>query len=193
MNVFRKIITAIYPLRMRISNLTGIGIRIYKNENNVAAKDNFYSLKASLSTGQEINFKQFRNQKVLIVNLASQCGFTPQYAELETLHKKDENLVILGFPANNFGKQEPGSDMEINNFCKINYGVTFPIFKKNDVKGNSKQPVYQWLTDKNKNGWNNIEPQWNFYKYLVDENGNLSEIYSSSISPLRISFDNRKQ
>ncbi|MGN6530478.1 MAG: glutathione peroxidase [Ginsengibacter sp.] len=167
-----------------------MGIQIYKNENNVAAKQNFYSLKARLSTGEEINFARFKNQKVLIVNLASECGFTPQYAELEKLYKKDKNLIILGFPANNFGKQEPGTDMEINNFCKINYGVTFPLFQKNNVIGNSKQPVYQWLTDKNKNGWNGTEPRWNFYKYLIDENGNLSGIYSPSISPLDISFDN---
>lgn len=186
MNIFQKIVTAAYPFRMKISKLTGMGIRIHKNENNVTARESFYSLKAKSSTGEEVNFEQFKNQKVLIVNVASECGFTPQYAALEELHQKDRTLAILGFPANNFGKQEPGNDSEINNFCKINYGVTFPLFQKNDVIGNSKQPVYQWLTDRNKNGWNDIEPTWNFYKYLVDENGNLAAIYSSSVSPLDI-------
>ncbi len=186
MNIFRKIITATYPLRMRVSKLMGMGIRIYENENNVAAQENFYSLKATLSTGGEVNFTQFKNQKVLIVNVASACGFTPQYTTLEKLNQKDRSLAILGFPSNNFGNQEPGNDTEINHFCKINYDLTFPLFQKNDVKGNSKQPVYQWLTDKNKNGWNDFEPKWNFYKYLIDENGNLSGVYSSSVSPFDI-------
>ena len=186
MDIFRKIINVAYPIRMRISKLTGMGIRIYKNKYNVPPKESFYSLKASLNTGEEINFDRYKNQKILIVNLASECGFTPQYAELEKLYKQDKNLVILGFPANNFGKQEPGNDTEINNFCKINYGVTFPVFKKNDVKGNLKQPVYQWLTDKDKNGWNTIGPQWNFNKYLIDQDGNLSKIFSSSVSPFQI-------
>lgn len=186
MAIFRKIITAAYPLQMKIARVTGLGIQIYENENNVIANESFYSLKATLNTGEEIHFDRYKNQKVLIVNLASKCAFTPQYTELEKLYEKDGNLVILGFPSNNFGKQEPGNDAEINNFCKINYGITFPIFKKNNIKGNSKQEVYKWLTDKNKNAWNDIEPQWNFYKYLIDENGNLSKIFSSSVSPLDI-------
>ena len=100
--------------------------------------------------------------------------------------KQNKQIIILGFPSNNFGKQEPGTDKEIAEFCKVNFGVTFPLFKKDDVKGNSKQPVYQWLTDKNKNGWNDVEPQWNFYKYLVDEKGNLANVFSSSVSPMEI-------
>ena len=121
-------------------------------------------------------------REVLIVNLASQCGFTPQYKELENLYQQNY-IVILGFPSNNFGGQEPGSDEEIAKFCKINYGVTFPVFKKNDVKGNTKQSVYKWLTNKNKNGWNDMEPKWNFYKFLIDENGRLAKIFSSSNAP----------
>jgi glutathione peroxidase len=175
---------------MRVSKLTRIGIKIYKNEDKVIAKESFYSLKATLITGEEIYFDRFKNQQVLIVNVASECGFTPQYAQLEKLYKNDERLIILAFPSNNFGEQEPANDSEINSFCKRNYGVTFPVFKKNDVAGKSKQPVFQWLTDKNKNGWNETEPDWNFYKYLVDENGNLSAIYSSSVSPLDICVHN---
>lgn len=171
---------------MRVSKLTGIGIHIAENKNEVAAKDNFYSLKAIMNNGEEIPFEKYKNIKILIVNLASQCGFTPQYAQLESLHRNNKNIIILGFPANNFGAQEPGSDNDIASFCKLNYGVSFPIFKKNDVKGNSKQPVYEWLTDKNKNGWNELEPEWNFYKYLIDEKGNLSKVFSSSVSPLNI-------
>ncbi|HEY5461866.1 MAG TPA: glutathione peroxidase [Hanamia sp.] len=186
MNFIRKIIKAIYPIQMGVSKLTGIGIHIAENKNEVVAKDSFYSLKAIMNNGEEISFEKYKNKKVLIVNLASQCGFTPQYAQLESLHTNNKDIIILGFPANNFGAQEPGSDDDIANFCKLNYGVSFPIFKKNDVKGNSKQPVYEWLTDKNKNGWNILEPQWNFYKYLIDEKGNLSKVFSSSVSPLNI-------
>ncbi len=183
MNLKRKILTSVYPLQMKLSKLTGMGINVYENKDKVAAPVNFYSLKATLNNGEEISFERFKDKKVLIVNLASLCGFTPQYTELQELYEKAEGLVILGFPANNFGEQEPGSDAEIGNFCKLNYGVTFPLFKKDDVTGNHKQFVYEWLSDKYKNGWNDIEPKWNFYKYLVDENGNLEKVFSSSVSP----------
>ncbi len=183
MSLKRKIITSIYPLQMKLSKLTGMGINVFENKSKVTAPQSFYSLKANLNSGEEISFERFKNKKVLIVNLASLCGFTPQYEELQALYEKAENLVILGFPANNFGGQEPGSDADIGNFCKLNYGVTFPLFKKADVNGNEKQPVYQWLTNKSKNGWNDEEPKWNFYKYLVDENGNLESVSSSSVLP----------
>lgn len=173
---------------MKLSKLTGMGIRILENKENVLPQESFYSLKARLGNGEEINFDNFKNKKVLVVNLASQCGFTPQYAELEKLNQLNKDLVILGFPSNNFGGQEPGSDSEISGFCKINFGVTFPLFKKGEVKGNLKQPVYQWLTDKNKNGWNDEAPKWNFYKYLINENGILTKVFSSSVSPLDIEF-----
>ncbi len=93
---------------------------------------------------------------------------------------------MLGFPSNDFGGQEPGTDEEIENFCKVNFGVTFPLFKKDQVKGDNKQPVYQWLSDAAKNGWNNKQPSWNFYKYLIDEEGNLDKIFSSAVSPTEI-------
>lgn len=183
MSIIRSIIASTYSLRMKISKLTGMGIYIRENRNKVNPPENFYSLKANSNSGQEISFERYKGKKVLIVNLASQCGFTPQYEELESLHQRNKDLVILGFPANNFGAQEPGSDKEIAEFCKLNFGVTFPLFKKDNVKGNAKQPVYEWLSDKNKNGWNNMEPHWNFYKYLIDEKGSLSKVYSSSVSP----------
>jgi glutathione peroxidase len=188
MSLLSKIITTLYSLRMRISKLTGLGIKTQVNTTNKNAPINFYLLKATTNKGEEVSFENYRGKRVLIVNLASQCGFTPQYAELEQLHQQNKDLVILGFPSNNFGAQEPGSDAEIAEFCKINYGVTFQLFKKNDVKGNNKQPVYQWLSDESKNGWNHEEPKWNFYKYLIDENGNLLNVFSSSVSPLDISL-----
>ncbi len=192
MSVIKDLIASTYNLRMKFSKLTGMGIDIAGNKNDTKASLNFYSLKATANTGEEINFEKYKGSKVLLVNLASQCGYTPQYAELEELHQQDRNFIILGFPSNNFGSQEPGSDADIAQFCKMNYGVTFQLFKKGDVKGKDQQLVYQWLSDKNKNGWNNKSPRWNFYKYLVDENGNLSKIFSSSVSPLDIELSVRR-
>lgn len=182
----RNLIKYIYPLLMKISKLKGVKLNEMENKNNIQAPVNFYSLKAITNSGEEIQFEKFNGKKVLLVNLASQCGYTPQYAELEQLHQQNKDITILGFPANNFGAQEPGTDKEIAEFCQLNYGVTFQLFKKDDVKGENRQPVYDWLCDANKNGWNNEEPKWNFNKYLVDENGNLSKVLSSSVSPLDI-------
>lgn len=183
MNFFRKIINQTYPIRTWFSKVTGLGIEVFENENKEPAIESFYSLKAILNSGEEISFEMFRGKKVMLVNVASECGFTPQYAELEKLYQQNK-ITVLGFPSNNFGGQEPLNDENIATFCNVNFGVTFPIFKKNDVTGLEKQTVYKWLTDPGKNGWNEQEPKWNFYKYLVDENGNLAKIFSSSVSPL---------
>ncbi|MGH2646384.1 MAG: glutathione peroxidase [Ginsengibacter sp.] len=188
MSLIKKVIVFTYSIRMKISKLTGLGIRVGANNSNKNALVNFYSLKAITISGEEIRFERYQHKKILIVNLASRCGYTPQYNELEQLHQQNKNVIILGFPSNNFGGQEPGSDQEIAKFCSINYGVTFQLFKKNDVKGKNKQPVYRWLSDAGKNGWNNEEPRWNFYKYLIDENGNLLNVFSSSVSPLHITL-----
>lgn len=186
MPLFRKIINATYPLRMKLARLTGKGILIVENKNAIPPPISFYSLTATLNSGEIISFEKFKGKKVLIVNLASECGYTQQYAELERMYQQNKEIEILGFPANNFGEQEPGNDDEIAQFCKINFGVTFPLFKKDEVKGNLKQPIYEWLTDKNKNGWNEMEPKWNFYKYLIDEKGNLSKVLSSAVTPSMI-------
>ena len=189
MSLLKKLISIYYPLRMKLSKLTRKGIKMKEHTGSDNAPVKFYSLQATTNAGQVIEFEKYRGKKVLLVNLASRCGFTPQYAELEKLHEQNKGITILGFPSNNFGGQEPGSDEEIAEFCKINYGVTFQLFKKGDVKGIHRQPVYEWLTDDKKNGWNREEPQWNFYKYLVDEAGNLSGVFSSSVSPLDIPIE----
>lgn len=187
MGILKKIITGFYGLRMKTSKLTGLGISKQLNDEKIKAQISFYSLEAKANNGEIINFEKFRGKKILVVNLASQCGFTPQYNELEELHMHNKNkIIVLGFPSNDFGGQEPGTDEQIEQFCKVNFGVTFPLFKKDKVKGINKHPVYQWLCDAKKNGWNNQEPSWNFYKYLVDEQGNLDKIFSSSVSPLQI-------
>lgn len=136
-------------------------------------------------TGEMIDLSDFKGKKMLIVNTASECGYTPQYADLQKLHETyGGKVAILGFPANNFGGQEPGSNQEIASFCKENYGVSFQMFEKISVKGDDMDELYQWLTDKEQNGWNEDEPNWNFCKYLVDEDGKLMKFYASGVNPM---------
>lgn len=149
-----------------------------------AAMNSFFELKMKSIDGNLIDFSTYRGKKVLVVNVASECGYTPQYADLQKLQDEyKDKLVVLGFPCNQFGSQEPGSSEEIKTFCSKNYGITFPLFEKADVKGVNKSAVYQWLTDKNLNGWNETEPQWNFNKYLIDENGLLIAYFPSKVKP----------
>jgi glutathione peroxidase len=119
------------------------------------------------------------------VNVASECGYTPQYKNLQTLHEKyGEKLAVIGFPANNFGAQEPGSSEEIKTFCQKNYGVTFQMMEKISVKGADMHPLYKWLSTKELNGTCDDAPKWNFGKYLVDENGNVIKFFGSKVDPL---------
>jgi glutathione peroxidase len=135
--------------------------------------------------GQDVNLSVYKGKKILIVNVASECGYTPQYKGLEELYEKfKDKLVILGFPANNFGAQEPGTNDEIKKFCENEYKVTFPMFSKISVIGDERNEIYKWLTTKELNGWNDKAPTWNFCKYLVDENGKLSKFYSFRVEPL---------
>jgi glutathione peroxidase len=144
-----------------------------------------YDFKMASINGDDLDFKQYKGKKLLIVNTASECGYTPQYEDLQNLHEMHgDKIVILGFPANNFGGQEPGTDMEIASFCKENYGVTFQMFSKISVKGSDMAPLYRWLTDKSKNGWNEEAPNWNFCKYYINEKGELMNFYASAIKPM---------
>ena len=143
-----------------------------------------YDFKVKDLSGNVIDFSTFKGKNILIVNTASECGFTPQYADLEELYKKERNrLVVVGFPTDDFGGQEPGTNEEIGNFCKKNYGVTFPIAEKITVKGPAKAPIYDWLTSREKNGVADAEISWNFNKFLIDENGKLLKKFESKISP----------
>ena len=186
MGLVDRLIASSYDFRMKFSRKTGLGISVKSCPDGATAPVDFYSLSARTAAGAMLYFKDFGGRKILLVNLASKCGFTPQYKELQTLHLQSPSLVILGFPSNNFGGQEPGSNEEIARFCDINYHITFPVMEKGDVRGPARQPVYQWLTDPANNGWNAQEPKWNFYKYLVDETGRLVQVISSSVSPLDI-------
>lgn len=148
------------------------------------APPTIHSFKVKSLTGGEIDFSQFKGKKILVVNTASKCGFTPQYDALEKLYENyKDKLVIVGFPCNQFGGQEPGTAEEIETFCKKNYGVTFPLAEKIDVKGNDISPVYKWLCNKSENGVLDATISWNFNKFLLDENGKLIAHFDSKVKP----------
>ena len=144
----------------------------------------FYDYEAQAIDGLTISMEKYRGKKILIVNVASKCGFTPQYKDLQALHEiYGENLAVLGFPSNDFLWQEPGTNAEIQKFCRTNYGVTFQMFEKIHVKGKNQHPIYKWLSDSNLNGWNDDVPSWNFCKYLVDEKGMLLKYFNMRTAP----------
>jgi glutathione peroxidase len=185
MTLRQKFLKAVYPAlmwytRLRSKNVTGL-----KNEVKQPAIS-FYTLKGTLNNGTQLDFSSLKGKKVMLVNTASDCGFTRQYDALQKLYEEyKDKLVIIGFPANDFKEEEKGTDEEIAEFCKLNFGVTFPLMKKSVVKKNAEQNgVFKWLTDSTLNGWNNKPPAWNFSKYIVNEEGVLTNYFGSSISPL---------
>ena len=145
----------------------------------------FYGYSAVSIDGDTIRMEEYKDRKILLVNVASKCGYTPQYKELEQLHKNHSNeLIVLGFPSNDFLWQEPGSNDEIKTFCQRKYGVSFQMFEKIHVKGKKQHSLYKWLSDSELNGWNNKSPSWNFCKYLIDEKGELIDFFPSRVKPL---------
>jgi len=183
MSIRQRLLKAIYPLSMSASKGT-MGVKRW-NDKKVAPKRSFYDLHFRSNKGQEISMADFKGKKVLIVNTASDCGYTHQYEDLEKLYKGNANkLVVIGFPANDFKEQEKGSDADIEKFCQLNYGVTFPLAKKEAVVLPGQQPVFKWLSNQEENGWNDKQPQWNFCKYLVDENGVLLGYFGPAVSPV---------
>ena len=158
---------------------------IILNTKNIAPKKSFYELEAISIDGKKISFDQYKNKKILIVNVASKCGYTYQYEGLQKLQDiYQDKVIVLGFPANDFFNQESGSNEEIEEFCETNYGITFPMFEKTTTKGKKQSPIYQWLTNKDFNGWNAQRPTWNFCKYLVNEKGELVGFFDSKVKPL---------
>ncbi len=149
------------------------------------AQKSFYDFKVKDIKGNDFALSTLKGKKVLVVNTASKCGFTPQYEQLQELYEKygGGDFTIIGFPANNFKQQEPGSNKEIAEFCQQNYGVEFPMMEKISVKGDDMHPLYQWLTQKSKNGVLDSEVTWNFQKYLIDEKGNLVEMIEPKVKP----------
>lgn len=149
------------------------------------AQTSFYDFTVEDISGEDYPLSQLKGKKVLVVNTASKCGFTPQYEGLQQLYEKygGDDFVIIGFPANNFAKQEPGTNEEIASFCKLNYGVTFPMMAKISVKGDDQHPLYNWLTEKRENGVENSKVSWNFQKYMIDEKGQLVGHLAPTVKP----------
>lgn len=154
-------------------------------ETSIQQGEGIYQYKVTDLYGDEFDFSSLKGKKIMVVNTASECGLTPQYEGLQKLYDsyKDKNFVIVGFPANNFGGQEPGSDQQIAAFCKENYGVSFPMMSKISVKGSDMHEVYHFLTEKNKNGLQDSEVAWNFQKYLINEQGQLEKVVSPKTLP----------
>lgn len=147
---------------------------------NTNKMSDFYSFQLKALDGEEIDFSRYKGKKVLLVNVASECGYTPQYADLQQLHETyGDKVAVLGFPANNFGNQESGSNQQIADFCQKNYGVDFQMFSKISVKGKDQHPLYEWLREQS-----GQEPSWNFCKYLLDENGEVLGFYPSGVNPM---------
>ena len=161
----------------------------YFSDNNDVVDSNlsniFYDYNAFTIDGDNVEMSVYKGKKILVVNVASKCGYTYQYEDLQRLYEQySDDLVVLGFPSNDFLWQEPGKNEHIKEFCSTKYGVTFPMFGKVSVKKNKKQhPIYSWLSNQIFNGWNNKAPSWNFYKYLINEEGDLINVFSSKVTP----------
>jgi len=175
----------VYPVFVNYKNASGKNKKLFGGEN-IVPKIPFYNLSTTLNNGQELSFENFKNKMVLIVNTASNCGYTNQYQELQNLYEhNNENVIVLAFPSNDFKEQERGNDDEIAAFCQLNFGVSFPLVKKTVVlKGPNQNKVYEWLTHKELNGWNDQQPTWNFSKYLINARGQLSHYFDPAVSPL---------
>lgn len=149
----------------------------------------FYEINVKTIAGEYHNLESFKGKKIVIINVASKCGFTPQYKLWEEFYQKNkEKIIVLGFPSNDFGNQEPGTDTEIKAFCSLNYDVSFPIFAKISVIKDHQHDLYKWLSNKAYNGWNIQEPVWNFCKYLINEKGDLLAFFTPDVTPQDSSF-----
>lgn len=181
----KKIITA---LGLVIGLLFGCQNKVITKPTSELMEDRptIYSFTVEDLNGSKFDFSTLKGKKIMIVNTASKCGLTPQYKELQTLYEKykDQNFIIVGFPANDFMSQEPGTNEEIAEFCEMNYGVTFPMMSKISVKGDEMAPIYEFLTQESKNGFSDSKVEWNFQKYLINQNGQLEKVVGPRITPM---------
>jgi glutathione peroxidase len=181
----QKLLKAFYPALMWFNKTAGKGATV-ATTTPAQPVVNFFTLKDTLNDGAPFEFAQLQGKKILLVNTASDCGYTDQYAELQKLHEQYGNRVtVIGFPANDFKEQEKGSDADIAAFCKKNYGVNFLLMKKSSViKSAAQNSIFSWLSDAAQNGWNTRVPEWNFSKYIVNEKGVLTHYFGPGVSPL---------
>jgi len=186
MSVRQKVLKSLYPVFTSLNRMIGAHSLVLDNKSGVKPPTSVYDISVTMNNGQKRNMSDFKGKKLLIVNTASDCGYTGQYDELQELYEKYKGrFEIIGFPANDFKEQEKGTDEQIMAFCKINYGVSFPLTQKSILKkGAGQHAVYQWLTQKDKNGWNSKSPSWNFSKFLINEEGVLTHYFDPAVSPL---------
>lgn len=180
----RKLQSLFSYLLIPVLSFFGLGASRYP-QNRFSGAKSIYEFTLKTIDGKELSLAQFKGKKMLLVNVASECGYTPQYKPLQQLHEKHgDKLMIIGFPANNFGGQEPGSNTEIKTFCTKNYGVTFQMMEKISVKGDDSHPLYKFLSNKEENGTCGDVPTWNFCKYLIDENGKIIKFFNQKVDPM---------
>ena len=185
MTARQKFLKAVYPVFMWLTGKKENAVKHLSNDT-IIPPVSFYNLKETANDGTVFDFEKLKGKKIMLVNTASDCGYTGQYDDLQKLSEQyQDKLIVIGFPANDFKEQEKGSDEDIAAFCKLNFGVSFSLMKKSSViKGSSQNTVFEWLTDPAKNGWNRKQPSWNFCKYLVDEEGRLTNYFGPAIEPL---------
>lgn len=182
----QSLLQKLYPVIMWAGKM-GLGkTDIQEKQPAIAPPVSPFTISFANHTGEQVSLASFRGKKIMVVNTASDCGYTGQYAELEQLHQQaGDKLVILAFPANDFKEQESGTDQEIQNFCQVNYGLSFPVMKKTSVvQGNQQAPLFKWLSNPQENGWCQQQPVWNFCKYVINEEGQLTHFFSQKVSPL---------
>lgn len=186
MTIKQRVLKLIYPFIVKTAKLKSVNTKIYQNTNNAKPVISVYDIPFELNNGNTATLSTYKNKKILIVNTASNCGYTNQYEGLEKLFEENsDNVELIAFPSNNFKEQEKGSDIEIEQFCKVNYGVTFPLAKKSIViKNKDQNKIFEWLSNKEENGWLNEAPSWNFCKYLINEEGVLTHFFEAAIEPL---------
>ncbi len=157
------------------------------NTQQINPATSIYEIAIKDIAGNTTTLEKYKGKKMLLVNVASACGYTPQYKELQAFYEANKaHWVVLGFPCNDYGAQEQGSEHEIQQFCEVNFGVTFPMFSKVNIKSSPIHPIYDWLTNPALNGWNSQVPDWNFCKFVIDEQGRLEGFYSSAVNPTEL-------
>lgn len=186
MTLKQKILKAIYPLIILSSKLNGRHNHIRNNKDNIRPHTPVYTITYELNNGSVEKLSAYKGKKILIVNTASDCGYTNQYEGLQKLYDQyADKLIVIGFPSNDFKEQEKGDDKTIAQFCKMNYGITFPLVKKSVVIKSAEQHIiFKWLSSKDENGWLDKTPSWNFCKYLINENGVLTHFFEPAVEPL---------
>lgn len=186
MTLRQILLKTVYPAFTMLGKLSGRRSKVIRNDKRIVPPKSIYDLEIQRNNGEKVKMENFRGKKILFVNTASDCGYTAQYEELEQLYQRFHgSLQVIGFPANDFKEQEKGSDAEIAEFCRVNYGISFPLAKKSSViKSPAQNAIFQWLSDAGRNGWLNKSPSWNFSKYLVNEQGLLTHYFDPAVSPL---------